>query len=446
MHVTRLLTIILLILPLLLCTPNNISEIVEQCYSYLKSHEVTGDNYGHHYHFYRPSLEKYGPSQWLWDSGFHMITWSHRNVTNSILDLRTMLQFQQPNGRIPEQNNWPPMSWEDKIKQLMLYSKVEYNDLTQMPVLPFSLRAIYQATKDKSLVNEFLPKLVRYFQWWANERSVDGDSLVAILHPWESGLDASPLYDLPLGVKHPKPAFSEMYPQFVELCLEYKYQGWNQTEIMHRMKKPMFFPAFFIVKDIGVNAVYAAGWRTLADLAQQVGNMELYKTCSQMHMQVEEAIIKKSWDPNLKQFLSFYRDANGVEQKITVEAVQTLMPLLLSTIPKDIQQVLVNNLLNPDKFWTNYPIPTVSKSEPSYNPVFTIDLMWRGPTWAATNWLVQEGLLLHGFKTESQALTERWIKMVEKSGIYEMYNPEDASPYGVLGLGMSTLIVDAIHR
>jgi hypothetical protein len=46
------------------------------------------------YHFYRPGLEKYGPYQWLWDSGFHMIAWSRINITNSILDIQTMLQKQ----------------------------------------------------------------------------------------------------------------------------------------------------------------------------------------------------------------------------------------------------------------------------------------------------------------------------------------------------------------
>ena len=41
---------------------------------------------------------------------------------------------------------------------------------------------------------------------------------------------------------------------------------------------------------------------------------------------------------------------------------------------------------------SDYPIPTVSRSDPAYNPVFTIDLMWRGPSWAAPNYFILEGL------------------------------------------------------
>ena len=34
--------------------------------------------------------------------------WSHRNVSNAIADMRTMLQMQQPDGRIPEIIFWGP--------------------------------------------------------------------------------------------------------------------------------------------------------------------------------------------------------------------------------------------------------------------------------------------------------------------------------------------------
>jgi hypothetical protein len=44
-------------------------------------------------------------------------------------------------------------------------------------------------------VQELVPKLVSYFQWWAETRDVDGNGLVTIIHGWESGLDASPAYD-----------------------------------------------------------------------------------------------------------------------------------------------------------------------------------------------------------------------------------------------------------
>ena len=43
-------------------------------------------------------------------------------------------------------------------------------------------------------------------------------------------------------------------------------------------------------------------------------------------------------------------------------------------------------------------------------------------------------------------LMDKWIAMVQKGGIWEMYNPETAVGYGAEGLGMSCLIVDWMKR
>lgn len=119
----------------------------------LDSHLVEGSKWGMDYHFYRPGLEKYGPYQWLWDSAFHMISWSRLNVTNSILDLRTMLKKQvKKNSRIPEMIFWGPESLKDKILNKLLNSDTTQTDITQMPMLPISLKRIYEETKNKTLL------------------------------------------------------------------------------------------------------------------------------------------------------------------------------------------------------------------------------------------------------------------------------------------------------
>ena len=123
--------------------------ILNTSYKLLQSHYLHGRRWGKPYHFYRPANTKYSNSQWLWDSGSHMIVWSHRsmhamkqtlkwfriqfrgrnlldsknpsnfiwqaacnrfprNVTNAVLDLRTMLSMQKTSGFIPVNN--PPNS------------------------------------------------------------------------------------------------------------------------------------------------------------------------------------------------------------------------------------------------------------------------------------------------------------------------------------------------
>ena len=73
-------------------------------------------------------------------------------------------------------------------------------------------------------------------------------------------------------------------------------------------------------------------------------------------------------------------------------------------------------------------------------------LLWRGPMWPATTWLVMEGLLKHGFKAEAAAILDKWSELYLQNGIWEYYNPLTGQGYGQPGLGMSTIIVDMLHR
>lgn len=128
-------------------------EFVKGVRDILNSHLVEGEKWGMKYHFYRPGLEKYGPYQWLWDSAFHMISWSRIDPTNSILDLRTMLQKQNPHTfEIPEMIFWGHEGTKDILINLLLNSDPTVTDIFQMPMLAFSLERIFEEVKDKALL------------------------------------------------------------------------------------------------------------------------------------------------------------------------------------------------------------------------------------------------------------------------------------------------------
>jgi hypothetical protein len=185
--VNLLLVFVANILP---CTPSGFDDVLQQCYDTLEANLCEGTKWGLPFRFYRPSLQKYSPDQWLWDSGAHMIVWSHRNASNSVEELRTLLRMQRPDGFVPEEIFWGARTQLEDDELRLQWSNTRHSDITQYPVLPYALRAIYAATKDAALIAEFLPPLVRNMLWWRRARD-DGDGLVSILHNWE-GLDASP--------------------------------------------------------------------------------------------------------------------------------------------------------------------------------------------------------------------------------------------------------------
>jgi len=77
------------------------------------------------------------------DSGAHQILWARKDVNRAIADLRGMLNFQLHDGRIPEMINWhaEKQGFVSHFLTRIQYSHTTYNDLTQMPVLPYRFSA-----------------------------------------------------------------------------------------------------------------------------------------------------------------------------------------------------------------------------------------------------------------------------------------------------------------
>ena len=50
------------------------------------------------------------------------------------------------------------------------------------------------------------------------------------------------------------------------------------------------------------------------------------------------------------------------------------------------------------------------------------------------------------FPSQQERILTSWVSLVDKSGIYEHYNPLTGEAYGAVGLGMSTLVCDWIYK
>jgi glycogen debranching enzyme len=183
----------------------------------------------------------------------------------------------------------------------------------------------------------------------------------------------------------------------------------------------------------------------LGDLASKF-NTTIAAECYVNQKHSEAGIIDTLFNKSTGHFLTGYKDKSNVQSFYDVKTVEMLFPLLLESTSSEQVSSIVSYLTDENHFWTAYPVPSVSKAEAEYNPVFNTDLLWRGPSWGFTNWFIMEGLQKKGQTAILNEMMDRWISMVKKGGIYEMYNPETAVGYGAEGLGMSTLIVDWMKR
>jgi len=160
-------------------------------------------------HSTKPSPHLY-PHQWNWDSGFIAIGYARYHQKRAQQELSTLFQAQWINGMLPqivfnrealdgyspEPDFWqcerPPNSPEYLLT----------SGIIMPPLQAMAARRVFEFATDKDAAHEWLrdlyPRVLAMHRYLYREHDPLQEGLVYIRHPWESGLDNSPTWDLPL--------------------------------------------------------------------------------------------------------------------------------------------------------------------------------------------------------------------------------------------------------
>jgi glycogen debranching enzyme len=265
--------------------------------------------------------------------------------------------------------------------------------------------------------------------------------------------------------------FLPLYLKFYQISIIYssKY-AFNSTRILQRSRADGWFQSYggwanwFVVEDVAVNSVYADAWHIMALLAPRVWpgleGAERKALYDEYHQRTVEAMKKYLWREEEKMFGARYRDVDGEWKSSSRRCLQSIVPILLmknadlstgnntgnntGLLEKKQIDALIGDISDKTRFWTAYPFPSVSLDEPTYTPVYRVNLMWRGPSWAFPSWMIIKGLQGVGRGDLAASAVDRWKKGVQEQGVWEMWNAETGLGYGAKGLGMSCIIADLL--
>ena len=393
---------------------------------------------GRAYDFVCPSPGSY-PFQWLWDSCFHAIALISIDPELAKQELRCLLQGAQPDGFLPHM-----LLWEKKFHPAALreYSIVLadtfYTSTTQPPVLARAVWRVYQATKDRDFLLEVLPPTMRFFRWLKAYRDPDDDHLIAIIQPDESGLDASPKYDVLMNLH-------AVAPEAMQDALNKNMARLFGAYAPHREDPARLLGLdVFNWEDVMVNSIYADGLQCLGGLCREAGYPPAEAAEFERRARhVLAALEEKCWDERSGVFWDLY----GYEEtRAHTLTFTSLFPLILDSLDRHMVWRLVEeHLLNEREFWLPYPIPSVAATEPSFDPAYLTRSIWRGPTWVNSNYYFYWGLRAHGYRDIATELAKRTVQMVGKGGMREFFNPFSADGYGAVDFGWTGLVLDLIH-
>jgi hypothetical protein len=264
-----------------------------------------------------------------------------------------------------------------------------------------------------------VPAIVNQHAWLERERDIDGDGLIWIVQPDESGLDASPKFDSPWGWR------ADGLPGFVLLVRRNRRLGFDIGKIMAAGGP--------IVCDTPTNVLYG-----LSRLALRQPS-------------ITGKLVERLYDDRRGLFHQLVRpQGTGTVKRHEAVTWAAISPLALPDLPEEIGRRLVEeHLLSPERFWVPYPPPSVSVSDPGFSRrdrFFLLRRYWRGPTWINAAWLLWLGLVRLGYDEQAEEMARRLARAVSGAGLREYYDPFTGAGMGAQSFTWSALVTEMVDR
>ncbi len=348
------------------------------------------------------------PWQWYWDSCFTAITWRHFDPDRSRNELESLLAAQREDGFIGHTNFWnTPLTGRRRFTYNVTSPDAPMTASIQPPALAWAWRI---AVGDPS----GHPAILRHYDWLAEHRDLDGDGLIWIVQPDESGLDASPQFDSIWGWRaHDRPGF-------LFLVRRNRRLGYDLRRIAGAGGP--------ICCEVATNVLYALSLMALG---------------------------RPSLTPRIVERM--YDEATGLFEPIAIPAPRrrptltwaTLAPLALPDLPEHIGRRLVEeHLLDPARFWLPVPPSSVAATESAFSTddesFLWIRRYWRGPTWVNAAWLVWLGLTRLGYREQADTLAHQIASTVRANRLREYYDPYTGRGMGAVDFAWSSLVMELL--
>jgi glycogen debranching enzyme len=300
------------------------------------------------------------------------------------------------------------------FKDQKLFNNPDRSILTQPPLIAIAALEVYKRDPNTEILSTLYHPLKTYHDWFDRRRDPENDHLVAIIHPWESGWDASQRWDDFMDVDSQQigliDALDKKRKELTDLILAFDC---DVIKIAARSDG-------FYVKPADFNAIRAADIEALADIGQLIGaSEEEVENLKKRSLDVRQAIREKMIQVNKDRLL--VHDISGQTQKIkSADSAAKFVLLFGHCVTEQQAELLRNELMgNVGHFNTPYRVPTT----PTDNSTFDGEEYWRGNIWLPVNWLICRGLYNYGFVEEAQKLTQNSLDLVTEYGYREFFNP-----------------------
>ena len=357
----------------------------------------------------------YYKGQWIWDTMF-------------VVDLLSILPGKRKMIRDIFQNYWDfqdrwnqrmPTYAHDMVTVAIKTLPQEVRQFSQIPILAWGVERVYRRNGDAQLLEQCLDRLERFHDWYWRERDVANIGLVTVgsysgklQHArWETFDYECNMDDLKLTV-HPSRIGPGEGKWYGDICVT------------------------------GNTSYLIMAERSLARLAEIVGNRQMAARRKQRIDKAVKAMRNHMWDEEAGAFLSVRRDTL---KKVPVVTIGSWIPLAAG-VPTKAMAKRMAEVLATEAWQTPLPVPTVDPTDPRWKS----SGFWRGDVWPSTNYQVASGLAGYGHKALAADIADKTVANAIKSGINEHYDSISGTGIGVKDYCMSctlaTMMLDGLTQ
>jgi glycogen debranching enzyme len=287
---------------------------------------------GQHYCYIAPSPKTY-PFQWFWDTCFHVVILTRLGeYERAKRNLRSLFAMQEPDGFVGHMIFWHqmlPKRHTDVLQARPTWESLRphMSGLIQPTFAAYALLRLFEACDDRVYLGEMYARVKRYHDWLAQNRDFDGDGLLTIISPFESGMDWKPSYDLVLGYAErttpDKLYWNKLFWKGVDVDLCNFLSGYDLKKIRQRGR--------FLVKDVAFNVIYAQDLAAMQTLAQTVGDGDA-SAYKRRRQQVEQSIMHMMYDEADAAFYDLHEPGS---RRLRTRTPTIFFPLALESVSDD---------------------------------------------------------------------------------------------------------------
>jgi hypothetical protein len=386
-------------------------------------------------HATRASARLY-PHQWSWDSACIAIGYAASNQERAQTELRWLFAGQWKDGLLPhirfadDARYFPgPEFWQTE-RSPSAPRDPRTSGIVQPPVHATAVWQVYRRARDRRQAKEFLrelqPGLVRWHEYLYRERTRGEDGLVEIWHPWESGMDNSPLWDealarIPLG-RNAVPDYERVDLDFVDAAQRPTDAEYDRYAYLVKLYRDLGYDARrireecpFVVYDVLFNSLLVRANRDLAEIARALdADPERFEAWAE---QTAAGLDAKLWE-DVEGSYGDYDVRAG--ERVRAQTAGAFSPLFAGIPTQDRARQMVERLMASTVAIDGIGRVVTSVAPDSVN--FDPALYWRGPAWPMINWIVYDGLRRYGFTDEAAEIRNALLELVRREGFWEHYN------------------------